>query len=217
MSRAFKTPLALALSGLLALSFSSCAPDDPAAYPEVDPDEHETADLQDPVQARYQSAEEVLAAMPQAQAAAAIRAVSEWPVDGYATFEEVEGGLRVHVDVTGLQPGLRAIHVHEHGSCAPGDDGAPAGAAGGHFAPLDSPHGAPDHPRGERHVGDFGNLDVGSDGSARLTFVDEVATLDGETSIVGKALVIHDGEDDLETQPTGDAGGRVACGIIQAR
>lgn len=218
MTIRFSSHLATAFCGLLVVAILGCAePTDPAALPEVDPEEHPMPQLHQPIEIRYESADQIFEAMPQAQAAAAIHPVGPGVTEGFAYFEEVEGGLRVVVDVRGLEPGRRGIHVHEHGSCAPGPDGEPAGAAGGHFAPLGSPHGAPDDPEGQRHVGDFGNLEVADDGTARLTFVDEVATLTDQTGIVGRALVIHAEQDDLETQPTGDAGARVACGIIEAR
>src|SRR5690606_33627677 len=103
--------------------------------------------------------------------------------------------------------------VHENGSCEPGEDGTPGGAAGDHFAPLGNPHGAPGD--SARHVGDLGNVEAGADGRAQGTFVDPVVTLDGAHAIVGKAVVVHSGEDDLTSQPSGDSGDRVGCGVIQ--
>lgn len=140
---------------------------------------------------------------------------------GTVTFVELaDGGVYVDYDVRGLDPGAHGLHVHENGSCDPADtdgDGTPepAGAAGGHFNPTDAPHGAPsDSPR-ERHAGDLGNITVGDDQSARGTVEDDVLSFDGETSPVGRAMMVHSGRDDLTSQPSGDAGGRVACGVVR--
>ena len=140
---------------------------------------------------------------------------------GTVTFVELaDGGVYVDYDVRGLEPGAHGLHVHENGSCAPADtdgDGTPepAGAAGGHFNPGDAPHGAPSDPRDERHAGDLGNITVGPDRSARGTLEDDVLSFDGPTSPVGRAMMVHGGRDDLTSQPSGDAGGRVACGVVR--
>lgn len=165
----------------------------------------------------FATVEEVLAANPEADAAALVEPVGDGEVRGYVLFEEIAGDLQVEVNLTGLEPGLRGFHVHEHGSCEPGDDGTPGGAAGGHFAPLGRPHGSPHDAPEERHAGDFGNLPVADDGTVRVTFADPVAALAGETGVVGRAVIVHAGEDDLASQPSGDAGARVGCGVIAAR
>lgn len=131
--------------------------------------------------------------------------------EGVVRFYEAEGGLRVVAEVSGLSQGRHGFHVHEHGDCSAPD----ASSAGGHFNPTDDPHGGPDDPAGERHVGDLGNLEAGPDGTARYERVDAVLQLDGPNSAMGKAVIVHEGEDDLVSQPTGDAGGRLACGIIE--
>lgn len=129
---------------------------------------------------------------------------------GTLTFKEVEGGVEVTASVEGLTPGDHGYHVHEKGDCSAPD----ASSAGGHFNPSQRKHGAPD--AAEHHEGDFGNLTAGKDGKATKTFVMKGITLgDDETSIVGKGFIVHAKRDDLKTQPTGDAGGRVACGVIE--
>lgn len=130
---------------------------------------------------------------------------------GIVTFTEVEDGIHVTVNLTGLGdgPAKRGFHIHEKGDCSAPD----ATSAGGHFNPADKPHGPPD--ASDRHAGDFGNLDVDEDGTARADFVDAEITFDGPHSIVGRAVIVHAQEDDLETQPTGDAGARAACGVIE--
>lgn len=130
---------------------------------------------------------------------------------GTVTFTPVDGGVRVNADVTGLAEGPHGIHVHETGDCSAPD----ASSAGGHFAPEGSPHGAPDDPASERHTGDLGNLEANPEGNATYERLDSILSLEGPNSIVGKAVIVHGGADDLTSQPSGDAGPRVACGVIR--
>jgi len=130
-------------------------------------------------------------------------------VTGTVSFKEVEGGVEVTANVENLKPGDHGFHVHEKGDCSAPD----ASSAGGHFNPGGHPHGAPDAEH--RHEGDFGNLTAGKDGKATKTFVMKGITLDDSpTSIIGKGFIVHEKADDFKTQPTGNAGGRVACGVI---
>ena len=174
----------------------------------------------------YASAQEALGmAQVSADARIAVARVlgpqgSESLASGTVAFVETEGGVFIEYDVRGLEPGEHGLHVHEGMSCEPADlddDGTPepAGAAGGHFNPLDAPHGAPDDPRDERHAGDLGNVIVGDARSAVGTATDDLLSFDGATSFVGRAMMVHSGRDDLVSQPSGDAGARVACGVIQ--
>lgn len=130
-------------------------------------------------------------------------------VVGTATFMPMNGGVHVEATVAGLEPGLHGFHVHENGDCSAPD----ASSAGGHFSPEDSPHGGPDDQ--ERHVGDLGNLEAGEDSTAEYSRVDSMLTMSGANSIIGRALVVHAGEDDLTSQPSGDSGDRLACGVIE--
>ncbi|MEW6754257.1 MAG: superoxide dismutase family protein [Candidatus Latescibacterota bacterium] len=134
-------------------------------------------------------------------------------VRGTLTLVAEEGGLRVTGRITGLTPGLHGIHVHEFGDCAAPD----ASSAGGHFAPGGTPHGAPTDPAGQRHAGDWGNIRADSTGTAQVDILDPVAALIGPSAIVGKAVIVHAGQDDLETQPSGNAGARAACGVVERR
>jgi Cu-Zn family superoxide dismutase len=129
-------------------------------------------------------------------------------VRGTVTFTRNGSTIRVVAEVEGLTPGKHGFHIHENGNCSASD----ATSAGGHFNPDDSRHGGPDDE--ERHVGDLGNIEAGDDGSARLEMEDSVIAFSGENSIIGRAVVVHAGEDDLTSQPTGEAGGRLACGVI---
>ena len=148
-------------------------------------------------------------------ARATILPLGDSGVSGTVTFTPTDDGLQVSYSVDGLEPGAHGFHVHENGDCGAGADGTPGGAAGGHYAPEGSPHGAPDESADARHTGDFGNIQAGADGRAMGTFLDPVAALGGPNGIAGKALLIHGGADDLTSQPSGDAGARVACGVIE--
>lgn len=129
-------------------------------------------------------------------------------VSGVVTFEVVENGVRVVADVKGLTPGKHGFHVHDYGDCSADD----AGSAGGHFNPSAMLHSMPTSEK--RHAGDMGNLEADKDGKAHLDYVDMAMTLTGEQTIVGRAVIVHEKEDDLKTQPTGAAGARLACGVI---
>ena len=129
-------------------------------------------------------------------------------VRGTVTFSKVKDGIKVVADIEGLTPGKHGIHIHQYGDCSAPD----AESAGGHFNPFNVQHGSPD--KQPRHAGDFGNITADSNGKAHLEMTDKLISFDGEGSIIGHALIIHAKEDDLKTQPTGNAGARVACGVI---
>jgi Cu-Zn family superoxide dismutase len=146
---------------------------------------------------------------PPKTAKADLAPASKSKVKGTIEFKEVDGGVEVVANVEGLKAGDHAYHVHEKGDCSAPD----AASAGGHFNPNNKKHGSPDGE--EHHEGDFGNLTAGKDGKATKTFVMKGITLaDGPTSIVGKGFIVHEKKDDFKTQPTGNAGGRIACGVI---
>ncbi len=129
--------------------------------------------------------------------------------NGTVKFTRVAGGLRIVADVRDLTPGQHGFHIHEHGDCSAPD----ASSAGGHFNPTGMPHGAPNSP--QSHVGDMGNLVADKSGHARLDFVDTRMAFQGPNSILGRSVIVHAQPDDLATQPTGNAGARVACGVIE--
>ncbi len=129
-------------------------------------------------------------------------------VRGTVAFTRADDGVRIVVDLTGLSPGLHAFHIHEFGDCCAPD----AASAGGHFNPEGQPHGGPD--AAERHAGDLGNIVADETGHAQLDRTDSGITLDGDESILGRSVIVHAGPDDFWTQPTGNAGARVACGVI---
>ncbi|RPJ50170.1 MAG: superoxide dismutase family protein [Acidobacteria bacterium] len=133
-------------------------------------------------------------------------------VKGTVTFESVGGNeVKVTAHITGLAPGKHGFHVHEKGDCSAPD----FTSAGGHFNPTNAPHGAPSDTA--HHSGDLGNIEVNSSGVGHLETTVDFLELNGPNSIVGKGLIVHSKEDDLKTQPTGDAGGREACAVIKAK
>ncbi|CAN5211303.1 hypothetical protein BH11MYX1_BH11MYX1_31680 [soil metagenome] len=130
-------------------------------------------------------------------------------VKGTVEFKETPDGIEVTANLEGLKKGDHGFHIHEKGDCSAPD----AMSAGGHFNPTNMKHGAPDGT--EHHEGDMGNVTAEKDGKATKTFTLKGATLgEGDTSIAGKGFIIHAKPDDMKTQPTGNAGDRVACGVI---
>ena len=146
---------------------------------------------------------------PVTRAAAQLRPAKDGKVEGTVNFAAAPGG-GVHVTgkITGLAPGTHGFHVHEFGDCSAAD----FASAGGHFNPTGQPHGAPKD--ATHHVGDFGNIEAGADGTATIDYTDAGGSFDGRRSVLGRAVVVHANPDDLKTQPSGNAGGRVACGVV---
>lgn len=147
---------------------------------------------------------------PGAQARATLESRSGSSVGGTATFSERgTGGVRVVVRVNNAPPGTHGLHIHETGDCSDPE----AKSAGGHFNPSSMPHAGPTELR--RHAGDLGNIEIRADGTGEIDIVSDLLTVrPGPNSVVGRAVVFHEKADDLKTQPTGDAGGRLACGVI---
>lgn len=155
-----------------------------------------------------------LAAAQTPDAATAELEDTEGETVGTAEFVEGPEGVEITVNVQGLdiEPGEKGIHVHETGSIEPDFE-----AAGDHFNPTDVEHGS-DNPEGN-HAGNLENIEVGEDGAASYTTVNDRITLgEGEESILagdGTALVIHAEADDEMTDPDGDSGDRIAAGVIE--
>ncbi len=150
---------------------------------------------------------------PPVPAAAKLLPTEGSRVSGTVTFIARNGAVEVRADLEGLEPGLHGFHIHEKGDCS----ASHATSAGGHFNPDGTPHGPPAEPAERRHVGELGNVEAGAEGKAHLEMVDRNIVLEGEHAIVGKAVIVHADPDDLTTQPTGNAGARLACGVIEAR
>jgi Cu-Zn family superoxide dismutase len=132
---------------------------------------------------------------------------------GTATLREAKGGVQIRLQVSQLPPGTHALHVHAVGRC----EGPDFKTAGPHFNPEGKKHGS-ENPEGP-HAGDLPNFEVGQDGNAKTSVLaSRVALGDGPNSLFhpdGTALVIHEKADDYKTDPAGNAGGRIACGVVQ--
>jgi len=161
--------------------------------------------------AKAEIAEAQPAIRPIARAVAALNPTTGNQANGIVHFTAVKGGIRIVAKMQGLTPGKHGFHIHEFGDCSAPD----ASSAGGHFNPTHQQHGGPDHL--ERHAGDLGNIVADQYGIAHYDRIDTVITLNGPNSIIGKSLIVHSNPDDYTTQPTGNAGGRIACGIIAER
>ncbi|HTG44079.1 MAG TPA: superoxide dismutase family protein [Verrucomicrobiae bacterium] len=131
------------------------------------------------------------------------------PVRGQVTFMEETEGVRVTANIEGLTPGPHGFHIHEKGDCSAPD----FTSAGGHFNPNQLPHGSPTDP--QHHSGDFGNLEANQQGVARYERVFSWLSFKGTNSIIDRAVIVHEKGDDLKSQPAGNAGARLACGVIQ--
>ncbi|MBN8806946.1 MAG: superoxide dismutase family protein [Sphingomonas sp.] len=127
---------------------------------------------------------------------------------GRATVREVAGGLRVTIDARYMPPGTHGAHLHTVGRC----DGPDFASAGAHWNPTGMKHGTM-NPQGP-HDGDLPNLIVGADGRGTLGVNIAGATLDGLLDADGAAMVIHAAPDDLMTDPSGNSGARIACGVL---
>lgn len=130
-------------------------------------------------------------------------------VAGWVKFTQLRNAVLVEGDVTGLTPGKHGFHIHDKGDCSAPD----AASAGGHFNPTKQQHGRPNSAKS--HMGDLGNITADADGHAKFKFKDKIIKLSGEYTIVDRAIIVHAALDDEKTQPTGNAGARVACGVIQ--
>ncbi len=152
-------------------------------------------------------------------AAALVRPTSAGSVQGTVKMYETDDAVRFTVSLRDLDPGMHGFHVHQNPSCADADtdgDGQmePAGAAGGHWDPHNTNnHGAPTENMNDKHAGDLGNIEAGSDGTATATFT----VTDFDHDMDGRAIVVHSGRDDLESDPAGGSGTPVGCGIIMDR
>lgn len=197
--------LQLILKTLSAMSvvlfFSACQPKDNGTQTEkdsiatIDHTMHNDMDMQDK-------------AMDVQKAICVLYPTEGNEVHGTVTFEQSDSGVVVNVKIEGLTPGKHGFHIHEFGDCSASD----GTSAGGHFNPTGMEHGSP---MGEmRHVGDLGNLEANAEGKAEYMHVDSHLKLNGANSIIGRSIIVHADEDDLKTQPTGNAGARVACGSI---
>ena len=139
------------------------------------------------------------------KAVSVVAPVGESGVTGTVHFEQMETGVSVTADLTGLEQGLHGFHIHQFGDCT-AEDGT---SAGGHFNPAEKEHSSPEAEN--RHMGDMGNIEADETGHAFISYIDNNISID---MIIGRGIIVHAGEDDLTSQPSGAAGPRLACGVI---
>ncbi len=151
------------------------------------------------------------ATQPQGPSASAQLAPTKGSMtSGLVTFTQTGSNVLVNADIRGLKPNAEhGFHIHDKGDCSSGD----GMSTGGHFNPTTQPHGA--HGTGNHHSGDLPSLVADANGVAKLRFESSTITIDsGVTNIIGRGLIVHRDPDDYKTQPTGNAGPRLACAVI---
>ena len=133
------------------------------------------------------------------------------PVGAAVAMQRPDGRIELVVTLRGLSPGKHGVHVHTTGACQP-----TFAAAGGHWNPGSATHGL--EGTDGQHAGDMPNVDVGANGTGSLTYaLAPSATLAGLLDADGSAFIVHAGEDDQRTDPSGNSGDRLACGVFVAR
>lgn len=187
---------------LLLFSLASCAPREEDTGAPADADAGAAA---------VEPAPDAAAAAQPTRARAELQGAPDSGVSGNVEATEEAGGVRLVAEVSGVaESGPHGFHVHQVGSCEPPD----FTSAGDHFDPTGAPHACP--PTTPRHAGDLGNLEVEEGGSGRLELSTDLLTVSpGPSSLVGKAIILHAGADDCTTQPSGDSGDRLACGVFE--
>ena len=144
------------------------------------------------------------------QASAMIGALNDSGVTGMAVFTQNGDEITLTAEIQGAAPGLHGFHIHAYGDCS-----APDGkSAGGHWNPTDVAHGK--WGEGEFHLGDIGNINVGEDGTGRITLTTDLWEIGtgSDIDVVGKGIIVHADADDFVSQPSGAAGARIGCGVI---
>lgn len=151
-------------------------------------------------------------------ATTSVSALASSGVSGTLTFTQVDGGVSIAGTISGLPPNTaHGFHIHENGACgdSTGTDGTVTvgGAAGGHWNPAGHMHAGPG---GESHLGDLGNITANASGDATVSITKAMMTIGDSsmTDVLGKSVIVHANPDDLTTQPTGNAGGRIGCGVV---
>ena len=155
--------------------------------------------------------EKTIAEYPTAEAI--LSPASGSSVNGKVTFTQVGDSVMIVLDATGLAPGKHAFHLHEKGDCSASD----ATSAGGHWNPTNMPHGK--RGQGQFHKGDIDNIVAMADSTSHFEMKVSGWTIGGSdtTNILGKGVILHAGADDFTSQPSGAAGARVACGVIEKK
>ncbi len=144
------------------------------------------------------------------QASATIGPTSDNSVTGMAVFTQNGDQITLTIEIQNASPGIHAVHIHENGDCS-----APDGtSAGGHWNPTDVAHGK--WGEGEFHLGDIGNITVGEDGTGSIELTTDLWEIGtgSDIDVVGKGIIVHADADDFISQPSGNAGARIGCGVI---
>jgi superoxide dismutase, Cu-Zn family len=145
-----------------------------------------------------------------------VRAIAIIENHGCVTFKTVNGGTEIRLHIYGFKEGKHGFHIHERGSIEKGCSSLCA-----HYNPYGAKHGGQGDDKDNRHVGDLGNIVINKDGECNTKFVDNLVQLDGQYSVIGRSIIIHEDEDDLgrgeneESLKTGNAGKRIACARIE--
>ena len=151
--------------------------------------------------------------MVDAESATAALQTADGTSVGEARISRMDGGLNLILSVTGMPPGNHGVHIHQTGKC----DAPDFKSAGGHWNPTDKEHGLAND--NGSHMGDFVNLEVAADGTGSLERPIKGATLEGGANALldsdGAAFIVHAGQDDQMTDPSGDSGDRIACGVFE--
>ena len=143
-------------------------------------------------------------------ATAVMRPASGTQAHGAVKFTQVGTRVRVDAEIAGLSPGSHGMHVHAIGDCTAPD----AASAGPHFNPGLKKHGPPDS--AERHAGDLGNLTANEYGKATVSImVEGLSVTKDKDGVIGKGVIVHADRDDLKTDPSGNSGDRIACGVVE--
>lgn len=209
-----KTGKRFVASIVLGFVVAACAsqPAEPPAAPEAPAAPAEPTPVATPAAAPAEAAAPAVAAPAPALKSIEVplEAKSGSKLAGKAVLTETEGGVHVVLTLEGVDPGDHGAHVHEKGDCSAAD----GASAGGHFNPASKDHGLPGADK--RHLGDLGNINIGKDGKGSLDITAPGANLKASdpSSFVGRAIIVHAKKDD-GGQPTGNAGGRIGCGVIK--
>lgn len=149
--------------------------------------------------------------MTTTQAKAVIGSSNDSGISGEAIFTQNDDQITLMVDIQGATVGLHAVHIHEYGDCS-ATDGT---SAGGHWNPTGVAHGK--WGEGEFHLGDIGNIMVGEDGTGSISLTTDLWEIGtgSDVDVVGKSIIVHAGADDFTSQPSGAAGSRIGCGVIE--
>ena len=147
---------------------------------------------------------------PAAQAHARIVSLSDSGVTGMAVFTQNGDQITLTIEIQNASPGIHAVHIHETGDCSSPD----GKSAGGHWNPTGVAHGK--WGEGEFHLGDIGNITVGEDGTGSIELTTDLWEIGtgSDVDVVGKGIIVHAGADDFTSQPSGNAGARIGCGVI---